>query len=180
MPLQSQRTNVPGWKSVNQGGYQRSDLKPKNQWSKGINGNFKNRSGGAGGASSPQSNNSNIYSNQQTREAVNQARANTSQSANLPDLLGQLGRGGMSSYSPYMMSQAMNPIAQARVKGQLAGVQIPFGDDKANAGNQLGWETLANSGKLGRVSADQRLDHLNRGYETQNLGNLAQLLSQFS
>jgi hypothetical protein len=73
----------------------------------------------------------NIYSPQQTDEAVNQAVASSSMP--LPWLQNQFAGRGMSVNSPATISRAMVPYAQGLSQGQNAMAQIPLQDITANA-----------------------------------------------
>lgn len=77
----------------------------------------------------------NIYSPQQTNEAVNQAVASSSMP--LPWLQNQFAGKGMSVNSPAAISRAMVPYAQGLVQGQTAAAQIPLQDATANAQHML-------------------------------------------
>lgn len=73
----------------------------------------------------------NIYSPQQTNEAVNQAIASSSMP--LPWLQNRFVGAGMNVNSPATISRAMVPYGQGLAQGQIASAQIPLQDITANA-----------------------------------------------
>lgn len=84
-----------------------------------------------GGSVQTSINPQNIYSPQQTQEAVNQAVASSSMP--LPWLQNRMVGRGMNVNSPATIDRAMVPYAQGLAQGQVASAQIPLQDITANA-----------------------------------------------
>ncbi len=124
--------------------------------------------------------NTQIYSPQQSRGAVNLARAQLHQQTTLPGLLEKMARPGMGSESPFQVGQAYaNYIGPAQAASQMAGVQIPFGDAEANAQNRLQYEDMAAGQAIGYGNVANRVQQAQRNANLQSSGTLAQLLAGF-
>ena len=121
--------------------------------------------------------NTNIYTPQQSQEAVNLARAQMAQGLTLPGILEKSQRSGMAGDSPYMQGQAMtNAIGPGYVAMQQAGAKIPFSDATANAQNKLQYQNMAAQQAIGYGDIANRVQSAQNQAQLNDMATLTQLL----
>jgi hypothetical protein len=119
----------------------------------------------------------NIYSGQQTQEAVNQAVA--SSSAPLPWLQNQFAGKGMNVNSPATIARAMTPYAQGLSQGQAASAQIPLQDITANAQHYSAGEQARENEALGWGRLQTSAQGINNNARMNTLQSILGMLGAF-
>lgn len=118
----------------------------------------------------------NIYSQDQTTQAMHQGVASAQQGANMPWLQSQMRRPGMSVNSPAMQSRALPAYAGALAAGNEAQYAIPMEDMIANANFRLSGETAREDEALGWGRLQSMMNTAQQRFGAQLIANL---LSQF-
>ena len=119
----------------------------------------------------------NIYSPQQTNEAVNQAVASSSMP--LSWLQNQFAGKGMNVNSPATISRAMVPYAQGLTQGQTAAAQIPLQDATANAQHMLAGQQAREGEGLDWARLMTSAEGLNNSSRMNTLQSVLGLLGSF-
>lgn len=119
----------------------------------------------------------NIYSQQQTDQATNQAMALAHQGANLPWLQSQMRRPGMSVNSPATQARALPQYAGALAQGEEARYSVPMEDMIANSQHMLAGQTAREDEALGWARLQSMLNTAQQRFGAQLISNL---LSQFA
>jgi hypothetical protein len=132
-----------------------------------------------GGASNIQSSITpgNIYSNKDTRQAVNQAVASQAQGMSLPWLTSQYARPGMAVDSAGVQALALPDIAKAQSGAAGAQVGIPFQDTLANATHQLAGQTARENESIDWARLLSGLSSVNQGFQTGQGNAMASVLA---
>lgn len=119
----------------------------------------------------------NIYSPQQTQEAVNQAVASSSMP--LPWLQNRFAGAGMNVNSPATISRAMVPYGQGIAQGQIASAQIPLQDITANAQHYSAGEQARENEGLDWARLMTSAQGMNQNARLNTLSSLLGMLGQF-
>lgn len=122
----------------------------------------------------------NIYTPQQTQETINTTRAIAAQNANLPWLLRQYARPGVSQRSPSALGQAIPQIAQAQSAIARAPTEISFGDDLANMDHFRAGQVSREQEAQGMAGGLLRMQDIGRNLQSTQANLLAQLLGRFA
>jgi len=120
----------------------------------------------------------NIYSPQQTNEAVNSAVA--SQHVPLPWLQGQFAGRGMSINSPGVIGASMPAYAAGVAGGQQAAAQIPFQDALANAQHTLAGQTAREGEGTDWYRLMSGAEGVGRNFQMNSLQSLLSLLGSLA